>query len=580
MVLERITKTTDYIDQYGTKLEFPSGSSWVILNPIEKRIKEKIEQVGIPLKDWDISINYGIKTGCNEAFIIDKAKRDELIAKDKKSAEIIRPILRGRDIKRYGYEFAELYLLYIPWHFPLHLDTTITGASQEAEKAFLEEYPAVYNNIYGILGEYKKALEFHNKAILIYKKIYDKDHIETAITYSYIGKIYTILGKSLGISVLYDALKIFQKYYGENHFYTAGAYIDIGLNHIENDTFIMLHDIEDSIYKLSGDKNINKGAEYALTSFSKALVIYKNLYGENHFYTALAYNYLGKAQILAQYYDKANNNLEAALNIINEIPGDKKLHSSIVYVNLGLLYKYKDEYDKALYYYEKVIQVKKTYFNDDNIAIASTYNEIADVYLRFNKNEEAIEYYLKDVEILKKYYDDDKNNLRYEKMQYRSNKNTAIIMKLMVKNKILLILYMLLFVFTWIIKNIHKFLLAILKLPIGLIIGIPKLIKFLIFMKKLKKSPKNEEALDGLGDKVYSFFNKNDNKSIAIKMHERIIKKYLNIAEQYYTIKKYEEALKYFLIVKEFKKRIGTDVMLEDDNIILNLKIGIPTLLL
>jgi hypothetical protein len=83
---------TDYIKQHGTLLEFPSGNSWVILSPIEKRIKEKIESVGRPLRDWDISINYGIKTGCNEAFIIDKSKRDEIVARDEKSAEIIRPI--------------------------------------------------------------------------------------------------------------------------------------------------------------------------------------------------------------------------------------------------------------------------------------------------------------------------------------------------------------------------------------------------------------------------------------------------------------------------------------------------------
>jgi len=102
---------TDYIKQHGTTLEFSSNNSWVILNPIEKKIKEKIELVGMPLKDWDISINYGIKTGCNEAFIIDKIKRDELIAKDKQSVEIIRPILRGRDIARYQVDFADLYLI-------------------------------------------------------------------------------------------------------------------------------------------------------------------------------------------------------------------------------------------------------------------------------------------------------------------------------------------------------------------------------------------------------------------------------------------------------------------------------------
>jgi len=90
---------------------FPRNSSWVILSPIEQRIKEKIEKVGVPLKEWDIRINYGIKTGCNEAFIIDKTKRDELIKQSPNSVDIIRPILRGRDIKRYSYDFADTYLL-------------------------------------------------------------------------------------------------------------------------------------------------------------------------------------------------------------------------------------------------------------------------------------------------------------------------------------------------------------------------------------------------------------------------------------------------------------------------------------
>ena len=83
----------------------------MILSPVEQSIKRKIEAIGTPLKDWDISINYGIKTGANDAFIIDGSKRNELISADSKSAEIIRPILRGRDIKRYGFDFADLWLI-------------------------------------------------------------------------------------------------------------------------------------------------------------------------------------------------------------------------------------------------------------------------------------------------------------------------------------------------------------------------------------------------------------------------------------------------------------------------------------
>ena len=63
------------------------------------------------MKNWNVRINYGIKTGCNEAFIISSEKRTELIESDPNSADIIRPILRGRDIKRYGYEWDHLFII-------------------------------------------------------------------------------------------------------------------------------------------------------------------------------------------------------------------------------------------------------------------------------------------------------------------------------------------------------------------------------------------------------------------------------------------------------------------------------------
>ena len=108
---------SDFVRQQDTICDFSTSNSWVILSPIEQSIKRKIEAVGTPLKDWDINIYRGVLTGCNEAFIIDTAKRDEIISncqtedERKRTAELIRPILRGRDIKRYGYEWAELWLI-------------------------------------------------------------------------------------------------------------------------------------------------------------------------------------------------------------------------------------------------------------------------------------------------------------------------------------------------------------------------------------------------------------------------------------------------------------------------------------
>ncbi|MCX6152727.1 MAG: Eco57I restriction-modification methylase domain-containing protein [Candidatus Kapabacteria bacterium] len=101
----------EYFDKHKQLMPKHSKDSWVISSNIEQRIKEKIEAIGTPLKDWDIKIYRGVLTGFNEAFIIDGKKKDELIAADPKNAEIIKPILRGRDIKRYKAEFADLWLI-------------------------------------------------------------------------------------------------------------------------------------------------------------------------------------------------------------------------------------------------------------------------------------------------------------------------------------------------------------------------------------------------------------------------------------------------------------------------------------
>ena len=161
-----INELSDFVKQNHSVNCFNTSDSWVILSPIEQSIKRKIESVGTPLKDWDINIYRGVLTGYNEAFIISTEKRDEILAncnseKERTcTAEIIRPILRGRDIKQYGHEWAGLYLIYIPWHFPYQFDPTIQGASKEAEEAFKEQYPSVYSHML----QYKVPLSKRNKA--------------------------------------------------------------------------------------------------------------------------------------------------------------------------------------------------------------------------------------------------------------------------------------------------------------------------------------------------------------------------------------------------------------------------------
>ncbi|WQU89463.1 class I SAM-dependent DNA methyltransferase [Helicobacter pylori] len=127
--------------------------SFIFANTTLLDLRDKIEQNGTPLKDWGIQINYGIKTGCNEAFIIPTEKRDAILkncddaqkdergmSERERTKELIKPILRGKDIKRYSYEWAGEWVIIVKF------------GSHE----FLEvEYPTIYNH----LLQYKDELE-------------------------------------------------------------------------------------------------------------------------------------------------------------------------------------------------------------------------------------------------------------------------------------------------------------------------------------------------------------------------------------------------------------------------------------
>jgi type I restriction-modification system DNA methylase subunit len=95
----------------GIKIE--SDENWIIYNPLEIKINKKIEDIGKPLKDWNIKINRGVLTGLNKAFIINEETKNKLIQEDVNNSDIIKPILRGRDVHRYNIDYANLYLINI-----------------------------------------------------------------------------------------------------------------------------------------------------------------------------------------------------------------------------------------------------------------------------------------------------------------------------------------------------------------------------------------------------------------------------------------------------------------------------------
>ena len=126
-----------------------SEESFIFLNPLENSIKQKIENKGTPLKEWDITIYRGVTTGLNNAFIIDTKTKDEILSSCKsidekgKTTAIIKPLLRGRDIKRYSYEWANLWIICT---FPsLNLD--------------IENYPTLKEYLYKFMPQLNQSGE-------------------------------------------------------------------------------------------------------------------------------------------------------------------------------------------------------------------------------------------------------------------------------------------------------------------------------------------------------------------------------------------------------------------------------------
>ncbi|MDR1455975.1 MAG: hypothetical protein LBJ01_10020 [Tannerella sp.] len=156
----RKTALEDYLQQHATpfsaKGRGKAGSPAAFITPFDmgKSIRTKIEQIGTPLGSWDIRMYPGICSGYDEAFVIDGNLREEFIRLDYKNTDIIKPLLRGEDVRRFTPEKTDLWLICIPWHFPLLYDATIKEASERAEQRFRQQYPAIWEH----LGNFREQL--------------------------------------------------------------------------------------------------------------------------------------------------------------------------------------------------------------------------------------------------------------------------------------------------------------------------------------------------------------------------------------------------------------------------------------
>ena len=151
-------------DEYFMKQNKLNSNSFMFNSPQILDLREKIFNQGTLIKDLDIQINYGIKTGFNKAFIIDEKTKDKLISEDFNNKEIIKPLLRGRDIDKWRINYDNLYLIH----------------SYDGLNIF-DKYPIIYN----YLSQYKEKLEkrydkgknWYNLRACSYDDLFEKEKI-------------------------------------------------------------------------------------------------------------------------------------------------------------------------------------------------------------------------------------------------------------------------------------------------------------------------------------------------------------------------------------------------------------------
>ena len=231
---------SDFVRQNKQMCCFNNSSSWVILSPIEQSIKIKIEKIGVPLKNWGISINYGIKTGCNEAFIVSEEKRNEILAncidsnERTRTDELIRPILQGRDIKRYSYAWENLYLLAIHNGVPLKCIPRIEIQNYPAVKKWLDIGGIAYNGkLYTGFSQIRERSDQGDTPYNLRSCAYMEDFSKPKIVYPDIMRMPRQISALSGYPYFYFDCQNF--YIEATNFMMSGVDIDIICSFLASD---------------------------------------------------------------------------------------------------------------------------------------------------------------------------------------------------------------------------------------------------------------------------------------------------------------------------------------------------------
>ena len=172
--LNKSKSIADYVENNYSEIEYLDKEGWVILDNKNFLLKKEIEKVGVKLKNWDLDFYRGFLTGFNDAFFIDEKTKNEIIQKEPQAKEIIKPLLRGREIKKYFFEKTNNYVIFT------HNGYT-NGKKEKVPKINIEEFPKVKNHLDQYWTEIEKRADQgdtpYNLRNCAYVETFDKEKI-------------------------------------------------------------------------------------------------------------------------------------------------------------------------------------------------------------------------------------------------------------------------------------------------------------------------------------------------------------------------------------------------------------------
>ena len=324
-------------NEYYLKQNRLENNSFTFNPPEILDLKDKIIDQGIMIKNLDININYGIKTGFNKAFIIEEATKNKLIKLDSKNKEIIKPLLRGRDIRKWSIRYQNLYLLYIPWNFNLTNYPSLKKYLQNYKKE-LSNRPEVKKNRYEwyCLSRYASDyVDLFEKEKLIYPELSSSLSMVYDSEQYYIDKTCFIITTSLNIkyinallnsNVLNFVFKLLGTPLGKSGFNLSKIYIEqlpikITSANIENEIEELVDEITLSNNEINNEIiNFKKYLkDFNINLVSKKLEDYYTLDSEKFMKEIKKQN---KVSLSENILNELNHKFQNSINKISKLSSD------------------------------------------------------------------------------------------------------------------------------------------------------------------------------------------------------------------------------------------------------------------